>query len=292
MEYRRPTVLVGNSSKQEETEVMSTVNSRDGTTIAFDQLGAGPPIILVCGGSTDRMANAPLAELLAEHFTVFNYDRRGRGDSGDTAPYAVEREVEDIDAIITVAGGSASVYGASSGAALALEAAASGLAITKLALWEPPYILEGRPRPPADTARMYTELVAAGRRGDAVELFMAKVVGLPPEFVAEAKKAPWWPAQEALAHTLAYDATIMGDYSLPTERVASVTVPTLVIDGGASFPWIRLTAQAVAEGIPDAQWRTLEGQTHNVAPKVLAPVLEEFFADGNKPRGSVSGEDG
>ncbi len=271
---------------------MSTVTSSDGTTIAFDQLGGGPPVILVCGGSTDRTANAPLAELLAEHFTVLNYDRRGRGDSGDTAPYAVEREVEDIDAVITVAGGSAPVYGTSSGAALALEAAASGLAITKLVLWEPPYIPEGHPRPPADTARMYTKLVAAGRRGDAVEYFMATVVGLPPEFVAEAKKAPWWPAQEALAHTLAYDATIMGDYSLPTERVASVTVPTLVIDGGASFPWIRQTAQAVAEVIPDAQWRTLEGQTHNVAPEVLAPVLEKFFADGNKPRGSVSGEDG
>ena len=164
--------------------------------------------------------------------------RRGRGESGDTAPYAVEREIEDLDAVIAAAGGSASVYGTSSGAALVLEAAASGLAITKLALWEPPFIVEGRPRPPADTARIYTELVAAGRRGDAVEYFMANVVGLPPEFVAEAMKAPWWPAQEALAHTLAYDATIMGDYSLPTERAASVMVPTLVIDGGASFPWI------------------------------------------------------
>src|SRR5918998_1259904 len=165
---------------------MNRVTSRDGTSIAFDRLGDGPPVILVCGGSTDRMANAPLAELLAEHFTVFNYDRRGRGDSWDTAPYAVEREVEDIDAVVAVAGGSASVYGTSSGAALALEAAASGLAITKLALWEPPYIVEGSPRPPADTARIYTELVAAGRRGDAGEDFIGNLVGLPPEFVAEA----------------------------------------------------------------------------------------------------------
>jgi pimeloyl-ACP methyl ester carboxylesterase len=120
---------------------------------------------------------------------------------------------------------------------------------------------------------------------------MAKVVGLPPEFVAEARKAPWWPAQMALAHTLAYDATIMGDYSLPTERVASVTVPTLVIDGGASFAWLNKTAQAIADIIPGAQRRTLEGQTHNVASEAIAPMLEEFFADGNKPRGSVSGED-
>jgi alpha-beta hydrolase superfamily lysophospholipase len=168
---------------------MHRVTSSDGTTIAFDRLGDGPPVILVCSGSTDRMANAPLAELLAEHFTVLNYDRRGRGDSGDTAPYAVEREVEDLDAVIAEAGGSASVYGTSSGAALALEAAAGGLAITKLALWEPPYILDESRRPPAVTARTYTELVAAGRRGDAVEYFMARVVGLPPEFVAQARKS-------------------------------------------------------------------------------------------------------
>ena len=263
---------------------MNRLTSSDGTTIAFDLLGDGPPVILVCGGSTDRTANAGEAELLAEHFTVFNYDRRGRGDSGDKAPYAVEREVEDLDAVIAAAGGSASVYGTSSGAALALEAAASGLAITKLALWEPPFIVEGRPRPPADTARILTELVAAGRRGDAVEYFMANVVGLPPEFVPEAKKAPWWPAQEALAHTLAYDATIMGDYSLPTERAASVMVPTLVIDGGTSFPWIRKTAQAIADVIPETQRRTLEGQTHNVAAEAIAPELVEFFAERNSPR--------
>jgi pimeloyl-ACP methyl ester carboxylesterase len=259
---------------------MNRVTSSDGTTIAFDRLGDGPPVILVCGGSTDRMANAPLAELLAEHYTVLNYDRRGRGGSGDTLPYAVEREVEDLDAVIEAAGGSAFVYGTSSGGALAFEAAASGLAIKKLALWEPPYILDESRRPPADTARTYTELVSAGRRGEAVEYFMGKVVGLPPEFVAQARNAPWWPAQEALAHTLAYDATIMGDYSLPTERLASVTTPTLVIDGGASFPWMGETAQALADVLPDARHRTLEGQTHDVAPEALAPVLVEFFASG------------
>src|SRR5215217_6518842 len=161
---------------------MNRLTSSDGTTIAFDLLGDGPPVILVCGGSTDRTANAPLAALLAEYFSVFNYDRRGRGLSGDTAPYAVEREIEDIDAVVSVAGGSAFLFGSSSGAALALEAAASGLAIKKLALWEPPYITDNsRPRPPADTAKTYTELVSAGRRGDAVEFFMTKVVGLPPE---------------------------------------------------------------------------------------------------------------
>jgi pimeloyl-ACP methyl ester carboxylesterase len=263
---------------------MNTVISSDGTTIAFDRLGDGPPIILVGGGSVDRSANAPLAALLASHFTVINYDRRGRGDSGDTPPYAVEREVEDIGALIDEAGGSAFVYGTSSGGVLALEAAASGLAITKLALWEPPFVLDESSRPPADTARTYTELVSAGRRGDAVEFFMSKVVGLPPEFVVHARTQPFWQAQEALAHTLAYDATIMGDYSLPTERAAAVTVPTLVIAGKESFPFMRETARALANTIPDGQHRTLEGQEHNVDPAVLAPVLVEFFEAQNGTR--------
>jgi pimeloyl-ACP methyl ester carboxylesterase len=257
---------------------VNNVTSKDGTTIAFDRLGAGPPVILVCGGSVDRMSNAPLAALLAQHFSVFNYDRRGRGDSGDSAPYAVAREVEDLDAVITAAGGEACVYGTSSGGVLALEAARTlSTKITKLALWEPPFIPEGYPRPPADTARTYTELVAAGRRGDAVEFFMAKVVGLPAEFVAYARTQPFWQAQEAIAHTLAYDATIMGDYSLPTERVATVTVPTIVIVGGASLPFMPVTAQALADILPDGQTRTLEGQQHNVAPEAIAPVLVEFF---------------
>jgi pimeloyl-ACP methyl ester carboxylesterase len=258
--------------------LMQKVTSKDGTTIAFDRSGEGPPVVLVCGGSVDHTSNAPLAALLAEHFTVFNYHRRGRGESGDTPPYAVAREVEDIEAVINAAGGSACVYGTSSGGALALEAARTlPTRITKLALWEPPFSPDGYPRPPADTARTYTDLVAAGRRGDAVEFFMAKVVGLPPEFVAQARNAPWWPAQEALAHTLAYDATIMGDYVLPTERAAAVTVPTLVLAGGASFPFMRVTAQALADALPDGQRRTLDGQEHNIDPAALAPVLVEFF---------------
>ncbi|MCL5995888.1 MAG: alpha/beta hydrolase [Chloroflexi bacterium] len=257
---------------------MKKVTSKDGTPIAFDQLCDGPPVVLVCGGSVDRSSNAPLAALLAKRFTVFNYDRRGRSDSGDTPPYAVEREVEDIDAVISMAGGSAFLYGTSSGAVLALEAARQLPArIKKLALWEPPFILDESRRPPADTATTYRELVAAGRRGDAVEYFMAKVVGLPAEFVAQARNAPWWPAQEALAHTLAYDATIMGDYSLPVERAASVTAPTLVIAGGASPAFMRETAQALADALPNGQARTLEGQTHDIDPKALAPVLEAFF---------------
>jgi len=265
---------------------MNRVTSSDGTTIAFDRLGEGPPVILVCGGSTDRSANAPLAALLARHFTVLNYDRRGRGDSGDTPPYAVEREVEDLEALINEAGGAALVYGTSSGAALALEAAASGLPITKLALWEPPFFLEGRPRPPADTATTFTELVSTGRRGEAVEFFMRQVVGLPPEFVAYARRQPFWASQEALAHTLSYDATIMGDYSLPAERAAAVNIPTLVIDGGASLGFMGESADALTAALPDGRRRTLDGQEHNVDPEALAPVLEEFFIHG---QGQVGG---
>jgi pimeloyl-ACP methyl ester carboxylesterase len=258
---------------------INTVTSRDGTTIGYDRLGQGPPVVLVTGGSVDRQSNAGLAQLLAKDFTVFNYDRRGRGDSGDTAPYAVEREIEDIEAVIDAAGGSAFLYGSSSGAALAFEAAQRlGDTVKKLALWEPPYIPEGQRRPPADTVQTFERLVAAGKRGDAAEFFMTQVVGMPAEFAAFAKTQPWWAAQEALAHTLAYDARIMGDYSIPTDRAAELKTPTIVIAGGASFPFMRETASTLAEALPKGQTTTLEGQEHNVSPEALAPVVKEFFA--------------
>ena len=181
--------------------------------IAFDRLGDGPPVVLVSGGSVDRGSNAALADALAGHFTVYNYDRRGRGPSGDTQPYAIQREVEDIEAVIGAAGGSAGLYGSSSGAALALEATAAGVPVTKLALWEPPYIVGERPAATAiPTPPRVSHVRAEGRRGDAVEYFMAKVVGMPAEFVGFARSAAVVAAQEALAHTLAYDAEIMGDY--------------------------------------------------------------------------------
>jgi pimeloyl-ACP methyl ester carboxylesterase len=256
---------------------MDTVTSRDGTRIAFDRMGQGPPVVLVCGGSVDRMADAPLAEQLASDFTVFNYDRRGRGDSGDTQPYAVEREVEDIEAVIDEAGGSANLWGSSSGAALALIAAEAGVSITKLALWEPPFVPDEFPPPPEDQVTQYETMIAEGRRGDAVEYFMSKVVGMPPEFVAGARSQPFWAAQEALAHTLAYDARIMSDYKVPRDRAASVKVPTLVIAGGADFPWMRDTARALADALPDGQAKILEGQGHDFDPSVLAPALKDFF---------------
>jgi len=256
---------------------METVPSQDGTTIAFDRLGQGPPVVLVCGGSVDRVADAAIAQELAADFTVFNYDRRGRGDSGDTPPYAIEREVEDVRAVIDAAGGSANLWGSSSGAALALIATAGGAPVDKLALWEPPFILDENARPPADQVEQYETMIAEGRRGDAAEYFMTKVVGMPPEFVADARTQPWWANQEATAHTLAYDARIMGDYAIPTETAGAVKVPTLVLAGGADMPFMRESAPALADVIPDGQVRFLDGQGHNVDPTVLAPALKEFF---------------
>jgi pimeloyl-ACP methyl ester carboxylesterase len=256
---------------------MESVTSKDGTSIAFDRSGQGPSVVLVSGGSVDRSSNVPLARELAGDFTVLNYDRRGRGPSGDTPPYAIEREIEDIEAVIGAAGGEASLYGSSSGAVLAMFAAEAGPPLAKLAMWEPPFIPEGVPRPPEDQVEQYERMVAQGRRGDAVEYFMSKVVGLPPEFVEGARQQPFWAATEALAHTLAYDARIMGDYRIPVDRAAGVKVPTLVIAGGAEMPWMRDTATALAEALPEGEVRLLDGQGHDVDPKVLAPALKDFL---------------
>jgi pimeloyl-ACP methyl ester carboxylesterase len=260
---------------------MRKVISKDGTPIAFDQSGQGPALILVGGAFQHRAIDprtAQLAAFLAPHFTVFHYDRRGRGDSGDTPPYAVEREVEDIEALINEAGGTAFVFGGSSGAVLALEAAARGLAITKLALYEPPFNSgdDNARRASENYTKQLTALLAEGRRGDAVTLAMT-TWGAPAEAIAGMRQTPIWSMFEAVAPTLAYDNAIMGDGSVPTERMASVTVPTLVIDGGASPAFMHNAAQATADTLPNAQRRTLEGQTHDVAPEVLAPVLEEFY---------------
>jgi pimeloyl-ACP methyl ester carboxylesterase len=259
---------------------MDTATSSDGTTIAFDREGKGAPVVLVGGGPTDRTANGPVVDLLSSRFTVVNYDRRGRGASGDTPPFSVDREYDDLGAVIDAAGGSAFVFGTSGGGVIGLEAAARGLAITKLAVWEPPFILadeDSRSRPPADYEAQVAELVSTGRRGDAIELFFTEAAGIPAEFVAPLRQAPFWSAMEDIAHTLVYDAAIMGDFSMPTDRVAAIKVPTLVVDGGTT-PWLSHSAQAVADTIPNSQRRTLDGQPHNVAPEAIAPVLEEFFS--------------
>jgi pimeloyl-ACP methyl ester carboxylesterase len=265
------------------------VRSKDGTTIAFDRLGDGPAVIVVGGATCDRTITRPLAEQLAQHFTVINYDRRGRGDSSDTAPYAVEREIEDLAALIAEAGGTASVYGHSSGAALALHAAAHGLPISKLVLHEPPYVPDGEEerRISREYAEKLKTILAEGRRGDAVELFMT-TVGTPQEMVDRMRSEPWWARMEAIAPTLAYDSEVMGDSrrggTIPVDLVGRVTPPTLVLVGGASPAWMIDVGRQVADAMPNGRHSVLEDQEHVVPPELLAPVLAEFFADRNDAR--------
>ena len=258
------------------------VLSQDGTTIAYDRIGNGPSVILVDGALCYRGMgqSGPLAKLLALHFTVFTYDRRGRGASGDTPPYAVEREVEDIAALLSKAGGTAFVWGISSGAALAIEAANRLSGIKKVALYEAPFIVDdGRSTTGRDWVRI-GEAVAADRRTDAVKLFL-KSVGIPGFFVALMRLIPIWSKLKAIAHTLPYDGAIVQDNQrgkpLQVSRWASVTVPALVMDGGKSPAWMRHANRSLAASLPNAQYRTLEGQTHMLKPKAHAPLFVEFF---------------
>ena len=268
------------------TTTLDSVRSQDGTRIAYDRLGAGPPVILVGGAFSYRRykGTVELAELLAQRFTVLNYDRRGRGDSGDTAPYAVEREIEDLAALIEAAGGSANVWGMSSGAVLALRAAAAGLDIRRLALYQPPFTIDRAGHlPPADLGSRLGELVAADRRGPAVSYFMTKGMGMPAPIAGLMRLAPpLWSRLKAVAHTLPYDYAVMGDTvagrPLAVEPWRSVTVPALVIDGAKSPASLRRAADAIAGRLPHARRVTLDGQSHNVSMRVLAPVLEDFFA--------------
>jgi pimeloyl-ACP methyl ester carboxylesterase len=262
---------------------METVTSADGTTIAFDQFGAGPPLVLVSGASCDRRIDAGIAEGLAAHFTVLNYDRRGRGDSTDTPPYDVRREIEDLDVLLAAAGGSAVVVGLSSGGALAALAAAAGLPVGHLVMWEPPYRLddEGQ-RASREYADALTALLAEDRRGDAVALFMG-MVGLPEAMIAGMRESPYWAQGEALAPTLAYDAAVMRDGALPTDALARITAPTTVLSGGASPDWMGEAAAAAAAGIPGARHEVLPGQTHDVVADVLGSAVHDAvtaYADG------------
>jgi pimeloyl-ACP methyl ester carboxylesterase len=266
---------------------MRTVTSKDGTTIAFDQSGQGPALILVGGAFEQRAMDSATAQLaalplLAQHFTLVHYDRRGRGDSTDTQPYAVEREIDDIESLIDEAGRSAFVFGISSGAALAFEAAlALGRKVKKLAMYEPPYNDDDTARQAwMDYRKQLKKLLTADCRGDAVALFMM-LLGMPAEHVPEMRQNPMWPMFEVVAPTLAYDAAALGeDGSVPTSRATSLAVPALIMDGGASeWSFMHMTAVALANAIPDAQHRTLEGQTHEVSAEALAPVLIEFFKD-------------
>jgi pimeloyl-ACP methyl ester carboxylesterase len=269
-------------------EASRKVISKDGTAIAYEHSGKGPVVILVASALADRSGAAQLAAILAEHFTVINYDRRGRGESGDTSPYAVEREVEDIAALIHEAGGTAFIFGHSSGAVLALEAASRlPSRIKKAVLYEPPFIVDdSRPPVPEDFTKRVNEFVSAGRRGDAVEHFMVSAVGVPPEMARQMRNYPMWPGLEKLAHTIAYDIAVMGDTQagkpLPQKRWSSATSPTVVMCGDKSPPFLQRSAQAAATLLPNAKHQILKGQDHSVvfsAPKVIAAALVEIFSN-------------
>lgn len=257
---------------------MTTVHSADGTAIAFDVTGDGPAVVLVGGMFQHRAidgATAQLAAALSERFTVFHYDRRGRGESDDTAPYAIEREVEDLGAIVETVG-SASLFGMSSGAFLALEAARAGVPVDALALYEPP--VDGNPSLPQDWDRELIALTAAGT-GEAVEKFMTEAVGVPAEAVAGMKQSPVWPLFVAVEPTMPYDLALTKQaVSGGPARWARITAPALVMAGADSTPNWHEGAQGIAGALPNARYRALPGQTHAVAPDALAPVLLDFFA--------------
>ena len=257
-----------------QESAMPTVRSADGTTIAYDRAGTGPAIILVDGALCHRGGGPmrPLAARLTGSFTVFTYDRRGRGESGDTLPYAAEREVEDLRAVLGAAGGRAALYAMSSGGALALATAAADPGVTGLVLYEPPFLGGNKEY----TARLH-EALRDGRRGDAVALFMT-TVGVPAPVIAGMRSGPGWASLEAIAPTLAYDDTLLADGRVPAHR--PITVPLLVVSGTASPEPLQQAARDTAAAFPAARHRALPGQTHDVQPEALAPVLIDFLGAG------------
>jgi pimeloyl-ACP methyl ester carboxylesterase len=264
---------------------MKTVQSRDGTAIAYDRSGSGPALVLVDGALCHRgFGPMPsVAKLLAPHFNVLTFDRRGRGESQDTAPYSVDREVEDIEALIKEAGGSVYLFGTSSGAALVLETAARLKGIKKVALYEAPFFFDDlHPPRPNDYLAKMTALIAQGRRADALKLFMS-TVGTPAIAINVMRLTPMWPKLKRVAHTLLYDLTIVSDtragQPLSRERWTSVTMPALTAVGGKSPVWWQEAMKELSTVLPNARHLTLPGQNHMVKASVVAPVLTEFFAN-------------
>jgi pimeloyl-ACP methyl ester carboxylesterase len=264
---------------------MRTVTSNDGSRIAYDRLGSGPAAILVGGALGYRKFNKmeELAKLLAERCTVINYDRRGRGDSTAAGPYALEREFEDLAALIEAEGGSASLWGWSSGGALALRAAAAGVRVDRLAVYEVPFMVTpGHSRPTPDYGERLDALVAAGDRDGAVRHFMRNAVGVPAPIVAVMRLMPMWKGLRATAHTLPHDWAALGGHTmygapLSAEEWAAVTVPTLVAYGAKSPAVLKDGSRALAQVLPNATLRELQGVSHNLKMGVLAPVLADFI---------------
>ncbi|MEU0008506.1 alpha/beta hydrolase [Streptomyces sp. NPDC006314] len=251
--------------------------SRDGTSLAYEVSGQGPTVILVSGAMSTGGTVAPLAQRLADRCTAVVYDRRGRGASGDTPPYEVAREVEDLAALIDAVGGDAALFGVSSGGALVLEAAASGLPVRRVAVYEVPFadFLTGGAEREATYKEQLDKALAEGRRGDAAELFL-RMTGLAEEMIRGARRSPMWAGMEAVAPSLAYDDAVMGDGLLPRERLAGISVPVLSFAGGASPEFLREASRAIADVVPRGTYRVLEGQTHMVDPDVVGPLLADF----------------
>ncbi|MWA00290.1 alpha/beta fold hydrolase [Actinomadura sp. LD22] len=260
---------------------MEIVTSADATPIAFERSGEGPVLILVGGAFNDRGSAMPLAEHLEPRFTVVRYDRRGRGDSGDNPLYDVAREIEDLAALADTVGGRPGLFGLSSGGALALRAVAAGVPVSRVAVYEVPFV------PDEDEAREHAArraeavraLLDEDRRGDAVVEFLTGI-GLPPEMAQGMRHAPMFPALEAIAHTLPYDHAAIaadGDGTIPAGLIGGITLPALVACGGASPEPMRQVARRLAELLPDGRLAELEGQTHDAAPDVLASALTSFF---------------
>jgi pimeloyl-ACP methyl ester carboxylesterase len=274
------------TAQSKGTGATMSVTSKDGTRIAYSKSGQGEPLILVSGALVTRADLQPFADLLGTSFTVYNYDRRGRGESGDTQPYAVRREIDDIETMIDLVGGTATLVGFSSGGMLALESAsAHPEKVKKLALYEVPMILDGsRPPVPADYVAQLDAAIAAGDRGKAVELFAVHALNMPNEYLEPMRRDPSWKGLEALAHTLAYDGRVMGNTmsgkpleAAVMQRWRAAAMPTLVMSGAASEGFFRATAQTLTSVLPNAKHQELEGQDHNVAPAALAPILVAFI---------------
>lgn len=255
--------------------------SADGARIAFETVGEGRPLVLVGGAFCDRHAKAagtPLARLLADRFSVVSYDRRGRGDSTDVAPWSIARELDDLDAVIGANGGRAFVYGMSSGALIALAAAERGAAIDGLVLYEAPIVLDDAKRPSEDLARELDDLLRADRRSDAAALFLARVVGLPPGPIAGMKAAPMWAALERIATTLPHDVRLAAGAPDLLARAHAVETPTCTLSGEGSPTWMRDAARALGDALPNGHRRELRGQTHDVDPSVLADAIADVLS--------------
>jgi len=256
---------------------MNITKSADGTAIAYDRAGHGPPLVVVVGAFCDRRTFVPPAGLTSQ-FTVYTYDRRGRGDSGDTPPYSPDREIEDLAAVVEACGeGGVLAYGHSSGAALALRAAARGMPFAAVAAYEPPYMIPGTREFAADPAGRIRAMVSSGQRSAAVRFWMTEVVRAPAGMVAMMERFPTWAGLEGLAHTLPYDLAVCGDQGIPAGELTQITVPVLILGGARSPGWFKQTVEATAAATPGARLVMVDGQDHNVPPEVIGPVLTEFF---------------